>query len=529
MVKSLKGKLAGFAVAGALALAMAPAAAFGVGALTADSTISVTGTDEDTVSAVTAYKIVQVDQSHVADDGTSGWALVDGITLVQLTDILGTNANGISADEAAKLASEVSGDGIPMTKSGDTWSATVDPGMYVVLVTSSGAMMYNPVIVSADYSQEEPNSNVFPLSADANYTGSTAVLKKSEPTLTKTTVNATDQCFQVGDTIEFQLGTTVPYYPSPYYENASFVITDTIDAGLTYNADTVAIAGLTKGTDYTATVSGQTLTITFLSAFLQGTARGPKPITVTYSAVVSSDPASFTDNVNERTNEAGMTYTNNPGETEESDKVKTHHYTFGLDADLAGTAQGTSKELRKVAVDSKGNAIYEPVAQSQWDTQTPLQGATFTLTGTSTDGIAYSQEFQTDASGHITFTGLDAGVTYTLQETAAPAGYQLDTTAHTVVITPTYVTGTDQLASYTVSIDGAVTATVTVTNDSDGEISSVEYANDSQTFIFKNVKAGVLPATGGSGIFFYIFIGAAIMALAVILARRNRAKNVSLQ
>lgn len=560
MEMTFKKKLAGLAAAAALALAMAPVAAFGdAGALTADTTISVTGVEAG--AQVTAYKVVKVDQTNTATDGTAGWALAGTFGTIQLSDIIGTNANGISATEAATIANAAPNADpalttVPLTEASGTYSATVtEPGLYVVLVKGTGATVYNPMFVGADYSTDSPNT----LSAATNYSGSAAVAKKSEPDLTKTANQASDKAVQAGDSVGFTITTQVPYYPSPYYsaQSVSFVITDKLDPGLslpTAKSEVQVLAGdsfdeLVEGTDYELTLdtTTRTMTISFKAAYLQdehrankgGVANGITPIKVVYDATVS-DVSAFTAQVTEMTNAAKIEYTNNPGTgtdaKHESDEKKTHHYTFGVDANLVGPSGTTGKtsELRKIAVNANGEIEYETIETSFNDTDKPrgpLQGAVFTLTGTSTDGVAYSQTATTDADGRISFNGLDADVVYTMVETSAPAGYQLDSTQYNIKVVATYNEPTANedatLASYTVQFKKADAqewtnlTTYTIENEG-GEITTATVEEGGVTALIKNVKAGILPSTGGSGIFFYVFAGAAIMALAVILSRRNR-------
>ena len=527
MKHTLRNRLAAFGAAGALALAMAPMAAMG---LTADNEISVTGIADDNAT-VKAYLVVKEDQSNTLTDGTGGWALNGTYGDLKLSDILGDNANGISASEAATIAKNVTGDSTTLTKDGDKYKATVTkPGLYIVLVEGTGATVYNPMFVGADYSTDSPNT----IAADAKYSGSTAVAKSSTPTITKTFTDAKDQAVQAGDKVPFEIGTTVPYYPAPYYTNPSFVITDTIDTGLTFNQQEVVVkvgdSALTKDTDYKVAFSGQTMTITFTKSYLQ-TERAASDVKVTYEATVS-DPAAFTANVTEMTNEAYITFTNNPDDTTDSDHVKTHHYTFGIDADLTGaTTTGTkTKELEKVAVNANGDIEYVTADESFDNLSTdysPLAGAVFQLTGKSNDGVDYSESFTTDNMGTISFNGLGEG-TYTLKETSAPAGYQLDSTEHTVVIAAEF-NNDGTLKSYTITIDETVCSNVSITNKN-GEIIATDYEtkiNENKTALLKNVKNGLLPSTGGTGILFYLFVGAAIMALAVVLAKRYRKNSVT--
>ncbi len=63
----------------------------------------------------------------------------------------------------------------------------------------------------------------------------------------------------------------------------------------------------------------------------------------------------------------------------------------------------------------------------------PIEGAVFELTGVSDYGTEVSQTGTTSSGGVLTFTSLESGV-YTLRETSAPDGYQLDDTPRAVVI-----------------------------------------------------------------------------------------------
>jgi LPXTG-motif cell wall-anchored protein len=165
-----------------------------------------------------------------------------------------------------------------------------------------------------------------------------------------------------------------------------------------------------------------------------------------------------------------------------------------------------------------------------------------------------------DANGYIPMKGLDAGV-YELTEVAAPLGYSFDPSiVYVITITPEFTNDneTDEtftdvpnkiLSGYTVSIDvkkGSTTLAQTetkYTSDTAGDPASpVSFINEgdnptggitvteqdattAEAALIVNKELGILPATGGSGILFYVFIGAAIMALAVILARKNRKAN----
>ena len=552
MGSSWKNKLVGAIATGAIVAGLFPVAALGAaGDLTADSKISV-------------YQVVKVDQSNTADNGTAGWALAGTFGTIALSDIIGTRAT-IDASEAATIANAAPSASpaletvtLSQSSAGGAYEAAVTkPGLYVVVVTGTGATIYNPMFVSADYDQAN-NTNT--IAASATYSGSTAVAKKSEPTLTKSADQATDKAVQAGDSVEFTIGTQVPYYPSPYYDanSVKFEINDVLDDGLampTAKADVVVKAGndtLEEGTDYDLTLNAtdRSLKIEFKASYLQdekrqnkgGLTNGTTAVTVKYAATVG-DVTKFTQSVQELTNDASITFTNKPGTgtdaTHTPPHKKTHHYTFGVDADLAGSGAGSGKtsELRKISVDANGNVEYESIETSFTDPEAkkrgPLQGATFKLTGISSDNVAYEQTTTTDENGRISFTGLDEGIIYTMQETAAPLGYQLDTTQYNIKVVAEYNEPTANedatLKNYKVQFKKASDANwqdlikYTITNDANGEISTsvVDTSETNVTALIKNIKNGLLPATGGSGIFFYLAVGGAIAGVSFYLMKKD--------
>lgn len=180
---------------------------------------------------------------------------------------------------------------------------------------------------------------------------------------------------------------------------------------------------------------------------------------------------------------------------------------------------------------------------------------------------------KSDANGYIPMKGLDAGV-YKLKEVKAPLGYAFNPNIeYTITITPTYVaepdgTTTDGstgggdliLEKYEVKIEApeldnnqqptnnTVTTISTYTaksekvgeepNQTDAPISFLNDGgtkNDEAGFTFTqtgdpkdmgtalitNKKLGLLPATGGSGIYFYLAVGGAIAGVSLYLMKKD--------
>lgn len=96
--------------------------------------------------------------------------------------------------------------------------------------------------------------------------------------------------------------------------------------------------------------------------------------------------------------------------------------------------------IENSTMDKQGNVIIynEPYhtiqvsKQSSYD-DSLLPGATFSLKGSSNDGTSVNMTATSQDNGLVTFNKLKAG-NYILQETSAPAGYNLDTNKYTVVL-----------------------------------------------------------------------------------------------
>lgn len=157
MGSSWKNKLVGALAAGAIVAGLFPVTALGAaGELTPDTKISVTGVEDG--ATVRAYQVVKVDQSNTdTDNGTAGWALAGTFGTIELNDIIGTGAT-ISASEAATIANAAPSASpaletvtLSQSSAGGAYEADVTkPGLYVVVVTGTGATVYNPMFVSAD-------------------------------------------------------------------------------------------------------------------------------------------------------------------------------------------------------------------------------------------------------------------------------------------------------------------------------------------------------------------------------------------
>ena len=458
------------------------------------------------------------------------WVLTEtgescGVSLADLKD-------GISAEEAATIASRVSGEGSPMTVSGTTATATVDAGLYYLLATPADTnkdTVYNPAFVSADY-KEGGNTVDF----STTYSES-AVLKKSDNTFDKS-VNDTDQTkyndVKPGDVIPYKITTKIPSY-SGAFTNPKFEITDDLSAGLTlYGNITVKYGNqTTTATNNDVTITPDTadgggFVITFSEDYLLSD-RGLVDVEITYSAQVTTNAPK---SVNAMDNTATLEFSNKPGETETKEDI-TRHYTFSIDGGLLGGGDEVTKELIKTGTDANGNPITETTEYYNSKEAAPLTGATFTLTPVApTTGEAKTT--QSLADGRINFSGLDAG-TYTLVETAAPAGFIKDSREFTVTITPTYDTDTpDLLLSYEITITSPAAgdtpeysggATFEMTNEGETIVKTTASGEGTDTSFINNTQGSELPSTGGIGTTIFYIIGAIlVLGGGVLLVSRRR-------
>ena len=303
----------------------------------------------------------------------------------------------------------------------------------------------------------------------------------------------------IGQTVNFKSVITA----QPGAEN--YVFHDTMSAGLTLDkasikVDTVAVTNA-DGSDladdnYTVSypsgdgADGCTFEIAFAQSYLN-TITAETTITITYSAVLNENANVGLDG---NPNASKLSYgvkdgtTNQPSGTTPSSETKT--YTWDVDvykytkdgateAPLAGATFTLSKNAdgsTPIAFVSEGNNVYR-VAKT---------GETGAVT-----------EITTDTTGRFTLKGLDAD-TYYLTETAAPAGYNKQASATTIVI----------------GENGVVNGTTENPNGVD----EIKVLNQSGT---------ELPSTGGIGTtIFYILGGVLVVGAIILLVTKKRMSNV---
>lgn len=519
MRKCMK-KLSGLALAVVMAmLLMIPTAAADLPKESDTAAITVTGIEEGV--QVTAYRIVK--PIYTAGGGYSGY---EAVLAGSVADVTNPTASEIFALAGRKA--ELT-DTVVMTRNGDSYTATVNAGTWMVLVGGNGkslAKVYNPIIVSAAYKDNALNSGSVSGSENWTLDGDKTVAKATEPTVTKAIINddgaevkGDDKA--VGDTVNYIVKSQIPSYGSEYAK-IIYKLTDTLSAGLTLQQGSVVVkvdgAVVNASADaYDVTTNTQGYVINFAQDYVRN--HGQSSVEVTYSATLNDKAVSGYD---ADTNKIRLDYSTNFDGTTSAKEDETKHYTFGIDSALTGQQGVTTITKTHEIIKVDANTYEEKTYTDQEYTEgiaSALAGAEFTLY--KADGTTVLKTAISSDTGHMEFTGLDAG-NYILKETKAPSGYKLDETAHTVAITADYnADGT--LKSYTVTIDGKATSTYAATYNGKGQIQSIEKTTEG-TSTFKNTKIGELPSTGGIGTYLFTIAGVFIMAVAIgmLVIRRRR-------
>lgn len=277
---------------------------------------------------------------------------------------------------------------------------------------------------------------------------------------------------QIGDTVNFQ--TTV--HAQPGAEN--YVVHDKMSAGLTLDENSIAIAGLTKGNEYTVQTTGLddgcTFEITFTKSYLD-TIQSAKDIIITYSATLNEKAVIAGEG---NINETHLSYGDSSSTAVDQTTTKTYQFDLvktdkdkkvlkGAEFKLYNVQEGGNPILLvdiTGAPDTSGKKIYRVAAKGEAGAVEVIQ------------------------AGQATIQGLDGNTTYYLEETKAPDGYNKLKDRHPVPLKEANLDATADAGVYT-----------------SGGIQVV------------NQTGAQLPSTGGIGTTIFYVVGGVMVAAAVIL------------
>lgn len=451
-------------------------------------------------------KYVQVDPTNAPV------AAIGDQTRGQTKDTDAANKNDdsndiITEEELAKAAGAVQSGAytsdatntVTLTKGDDGYTASVTPGLYMILVTGvkdADAKVYNPGVVAVNVSDVNTGkvegstvdfrnfftttdgttpSKVYLKSSlgaenfDKKIENSVKLAAEAEGDTTgeKTTkiTNGHGDTVAFGDTIHYTMsGLVIPSF-SKDYTAKHYYITDKLTPADGFTnitnivvTDTVSKKALTAGQDYDlqsldgkgafGTGDKKSFRITLKDAYLDAhRADETRPtLTITYETKLTGKAGV---NFSENLNHAELHFSNDPsdetGGKEHVEKVNTYHYTFTVDGLINGQS-GSKDETYELNKVTEAGAKYENGVSPK-----ALEGATFGLYSDEACTKPVKARTVDETTGEVT-TGTDdytsvsdknghfsfAGLdegTYYVKETKAPAGYGLSDAVYKFVIT----------------------------------------------------------------------------------------------
>ncbi len=230
--------------------------------------------------------------------------------------------------------------------------------------------------------------------------------KNTYPTLTKT---VSDNEAQIGDTVVYTITVTVPATV-----DKALTVHDTIENGLTIDTESFAVkvdeTALTKDSDYTVTTSCEDGCSFEIVLNTTDAVKG-KTVVITYEAELDKD-AEIANDTND--NNAYLTYSNYKTPTS---TVSVSTYQAAVIKVITGTStqiEGAEFSLYTVKEDGTPVVLVDITAEGASEKTYRVADSTET-TGTTTTIVA----------GKAVIQGLDSDVTYYLEETKAPSGYNM--------------------------------------------------------------------------------------------------------
>lgn len=294
---------------------------------------------------------------------------------------------------------------------------------------------------------------------------------------------------ELGEEVEFKITVTA----QPGAEN--YIVRDKLSEGLTLNADSIKVEGLTKNTEYVVLTSGltnadDTFEVRFAQSYLDTITTETK-IVITYSAVVNEKAVIYEKS---NPNDASLIYGDeaSPSYTPSS---KTETFVFEFDVVKTDVENKVLEGAKfEMYTDAEGGTALQLVKDGTKNGVDIYHVAT--ATEIADNSVTKVTEF---TAGRVRITGLDEG-TYYLEETQAPEGYNKLN---------------DRIA-VKVEKDTAASLKANVENYAGKDI-----YKDGGVQVINNTGAE-LPSTGGIGTTIFYVIGALLVAGAVIILVSRR-------
>lgn len=327
--------------------------------------------------------------------------------------------------------------------------------------------------------------------------------------------------YGIGDTVPFLLVGSMPSNIADY-ETYTYIFHDTMDKGLTFNADSVIVmvdgkqipATVGEHTNYTVvtdeTDNGHTFDVKFSNVKnLVDESEKTIPITaktkieVRYNATLNRNAnIGLPGNVNA----VYLEYSNNPnGEgTGKTPEDKVIVFTYRLDVTKTSESNENLKDAQFI--------LYKEVdGKTLYYAKTDDQNRISDWTTNEED----AKIFTSDDKGLFSIIGLDDG-TYYLKETAAPEGYNtLEKPIQFTISADTVHTqnwnGMDSGEALK-KLDISITSSMDTVQKGQGDTE-----NGSVSMTVKNKSGSTLPSTGGIGTTIFYVVGGLLMAGAAVL------------